>query len=96
MFKHVIMWKIEESPLSKEETANKMKDLLESLNGKIPGLVSIEVGINTLEAENTFDVVFTGTFESKEAYENYSKHPEHAKIVPFFKDLKLSRAIVDY
>jgi ABC-type molybdenum transport system ATPase subunit/photorepair protein PhrA len=90
------MWKIEESPLSKEETCAKMKELLESLNGKIPGLISMEVGINTLDAENTFDVVLTGTFENKESYENYSQHPEHAKIVPFFKDLKLARAIVDY
>jgi len=96
MFKHVIMWKVEESPIAKKETCEKIKELLESLNGKIPGLINIGVGINTLEAENTFDVVFTGTFESKEAYIAYGQHEEHAKIVPFFKELKLERAIVDY
>jgi ABC-type molybdenum transport system ATPase subunit/photorepair protein PhrA len=96
MYTHAIMWKILESPLSKKETANKIKELLLSLNGKIPGLVSIEVGINSLEGENTFDVVFIGKFESKKSYEEYSKHPEHEKIVPFFKELKLERTIVDY
>jgi ABC-type molybdenum transport system ATPase subunit/photorepair protein PhrA len=90
------MWKVIESPISKKETCEKMKFLLESLNEKIPGLINMEVGINTFEAENTFDVVFTGVFEDKTAYENYSKHEEHAKIVPFFKTIKLDRAIVDY
>jgi hypothetical protein len=96
MFKHVIMWKVEESELSKEETCVKIKELLEGLNGKIPGLINIDVGINTLNADNTFDVVFTGTFESKDAYVAYGQHEEHAKIVPFFKTIKLGRAIVDY
>jgi ABC-type molybdenum transport system ATPase subunit/photorepair protein PhrA len=96
MFKHVIMWKIIESPIGKEETQNKMKELLESLNGKIPGLIKMEVGINIFEGENVCDVVLTGSFDSKEVYDNYSKHEEHAKIVPFFKELKLERTIVDY
>jgi len=96
MFKHVIMWKVIESPLSKQETCEKIKELLKSLNGKIPGLINIDVGINTLDADNTFDVVFTGTFENKEAYVKYGQHEEHAKIVPFFKTIKLDRIIVDY
>jgi hypothetical protein len=96
MFRHTIMWKIIESPLEKKETCEKMKELLESLTGKIPGLIKIEVGINTLNADNTFDVILIGDFENKNAYDAYSKHEEHVKIVPFFKDLKLERAIVDY
>lgn len=96
MFRHVILWKIIETPIGKEETVLKMKELLEGLNGKIPGLIKIQAGINNLEAENAFDIVLIGDFESKEAYAKYSLHPEHAKIIPFFKELKLGRAIVDY
>jgi len=98
MFRHTIMWKIVEDfeGRNKEEITNKMKELLEGLNGKIPGVIKIEVGINTLKAENTYDVILIGDFDSKEAYANYSSHPEHEKIVPFFKALKLDRTIVDY
>ena len=96
MFRHTIMWKIIKSPLSKKDTCNKIKELLVGLNGKIPGLINIEVGINILEADNVFDVILTSDFENKDAYESYSTHPEHLKIVPFFKTLKLNRAIVDY
>ena len=96
MFKHTIMWKIIKSPLEKKETCEKIKELLIGLNSKIPGLINIEVGINTLKADNTYDVILIGDFESKEAYALYSQHPEHAKIVPFFKTLTLERSIVDY
>ena len=96
MFRHTIMWKIIESPLEKKDTCEKIKNLLVGLNGKIPGLINIEVGINTLNAENVFDIILINDFENKEAYAAYSQHPEHAQIVPFFKTLKLSRSIVDY
>ncbi|MBT4870323.1 MAG: Dabb family protein [Candidatus Diapherotrites archaeon] len=98
MFRHTIMWKIikDEENRSKEEVTIKMKELLEGLNGKIPGLIKMEVGINTLDAENVFDVILIGDFEDKEAYIAYSQHPEHAKIIPFFKTLTLERSIVDY
>lgn len=92
------MWKLEELPSgkNKEEVLNEMKNLLVGLNGKIPGVILLEVGINTLVADNTFDIVLLGTFNSKEDYIAYGKHEEHAKIIPFFKELKLSRTIVDY
>ena len=98
MFRHTIMWKIVEDSegRSKEDITAKMKELLEGLNGKIPGLIRIEIGVNTLDAENVFDIILIGDFESKEAYAKYSKHPEHEKIIPFFKSLKLDRTIVDY
>jgi hypothetical protein len=92
------MWRIEndEQGRDKKELCKEMKGLLEGLNGKIPGLIKAEVGINNLDDVNSYDVVFVSDFESKFVYEDYSKHPEHAKIVPFFRELKLARAIVDY
>lgn len=50
MFRHVILWKIIETPIGKEETVLKMKELLEGLNGKIPGLIRIQAGVNVLSA----------------------------------------------
>mgnify|MGYP001581180806 CR=1 FL=1 len=98
MFRHVIMWKIisDSENRSKEEIALKMKELLEGLNNKIPGLIKMDAQINTALIENTFDIVLISDFTSKQAYADYSKHPEHSKIIPFFKTLKLERAIVDF
>lgn len=98
MFVHVIMWKLNEIPFGKEKenVLVEMKNLLEGLNGKIPGVISLEAGINNFEDLNAFDIVLISKFDSKDAYLQYGKHPEHAKIVPFFKELNLSRSIVDY
>ena len=45
MVKHIVMWKIQGvNNQSKEETAKQMKEALEDLNGKIEGLINLEVG----------------------------------------------------
>ena len=54
MVKHVILWQLRDE-LSTEEKANVMagiKEGLESLKGKIPGLVEIQVNMNGLASSN--------------------------------------------
>ena len=47
MVKHIVMWKIKETNgLTKEQTAQQIKEALEGLNGKIEGLRHLEVGID--------------------------------------------------
>ena len=48
MIRHLVMWQLAESAegKSKQENAQIVKESLESLAGKIDGLLSIEVGVN--------------------------------------------------
>jgi hypothetical protein len=98
MFKHVVMWKLKSVPQGREksELLVELRDALNSLNGKIPGVIKIEAGINTLEGEFSYDLLLVGTYSDKEAFENYKTHPEHEAILPLFKGLELERAVVDY
>lgn len=92
------MWKLEEIPenKSKEEILSELKEALVNLNGKIPGVIKIEAGINEAENDFAYDLLLVGDYESKSAFENYKIHPEHEKILPLFKNLKLARAVIDY
>lgn len=92
------MWKLEEIPSGrkKEEILLELKAALNNLNGKIPGVIKIQAGINEIENEFAYDLLLIGDYESKDAFEKYKIHPEHEKILPLFKELKLARAVIDY
>ena len=81
MVKHVILWTLKDE-FSEDEKANikaGIKEGLESLKGKIPGLVEIKVNINGLSSSNA-DLMLDSLFENEEALKGYAVHPEHVKI----------------
>lgn len=81
MVKHVIIWTLKEELSAEEKAAVKagIKEGLEGLKGKIPGLVEIQVNINGLASSNA-DLMLDSTFESEEALKGYAVHPEHVAV----------------
>ena len=78
MVKHVILWTLKEE-FSAEEKADIKKNIkegLEGLKGKIPGLLEIKVYTDALESSNT-DLMLDSTLESVEALKAYATHPDH-------------------
>ena len=59
MIKHIVMWKLKENAHgnTKHENAVLIRNKLESLNGKIEGLIKMEVGIDFSNTENSCDIV---------------------------------------
>ena len=81
MVKHIIIWKLKES-LDSKEKANVMKGIkqgLEGLMGKIPGLLEIKVQIESLPSSNG-DLMLDSSFESEEALKAYAIHPDHVEV----------------
>lgn len=78
MVKHIILWKLKDE-YNNEEVKNGIKEGLEGLAGKIPGLLEIKVYTERLESSNV-DVMLWSVFESQEALKDYSVHPEHVKV----------------
>ena len=81
MVKHVILWTLKDEFLEDEKANIKagIKEGLESLKGKIPGLVEIKVNINGLSSSNA-DLMLDSLFENEEALKGYAVHPEHVKV----------------
>ena len=78
MVKHIILWTLNDMEKDKKETVKQeIKKSLESLNGKIPGLIDLKI---TASETLTADLMLDSTFESPEALKNYSIHPEHTAI----------------
>ena len=98
MVKHIIVWTLKDMP--EEEKASvkaEIKAGLEGLKGKIPGLIEINVRTEGRLGSSTGDLMLDSTFESKEALEAYSKHPDHVavasnKVRPF----TATRSCIDF
>lgn len=98
MVKHVILWQLKDE-LSAEEKINVKKGIkegLEGLAGKIPGLLEIKVQIEGLASSNA-DVMLDSSFTDEEALKGYAVHPDHVavadgKVRPYTK----TRACLDY
>ena len=82
MVKHIILWKLR-SELSAEEKQAKalaIKQGLEGLKGKVPGLVEIHVQIDGVLASSNADIMLDSTLESPEALKGYAVHPAHVAV----------------
>lgn len=82
MIKHVILWTLNPSLSEEEKTAVKtgIKEGLEGLVGKVPGLVAAKVYIEGRLASSNADVMLDSTLESEEALKNYAVHPDHVAV----------------
>jgi len=101
MIKHIVLWKLKDGAGGKtrHENALRLKEELENLNGKIPGLLLLEVGIHVKDShsgEDDADVILYSEFENIESLENYYPHPEHTKIIPFAKSIRSERKVINY
>jgi quinol monooxygenase YgiN len=97
MVKHIVFWKVKEMPAQEREQAlRKIKQGFEAMQGVIPGLLRIEVGIDFLHSPESADFVLYSEFESREALDGYQAHPVHQAMVPMVRDIRVERRVVDY
>lgn len=91
MVKHIILWQLKDE-LSEEEkkvVKAEMKEGLEALAGKIPGLLEVKVQTEGLASSNA-EVMLDTSFTDEAALKVYATHPEHvavadSKVRPYTK-----------
>lgn len=95
MVKHIILWKLKEEH-NNREVKQGIKGGLESLMGKIPGLIEISVQIDKLPSSNA-DVMLYSVFESEDALKGYAVHPEHVFVADkFVRPFTETRMCLDF
>ena len=81
MVKHVILWQKKDELTAEEKVEVKkgIKEGLESLAGKIPGLTEIKVQTEGLASSNA-EVMLDSTFVDEASLKGYATHPEHVAV----------------
>ena len=97
MIRHIVMWNVR-GATREEKLANieKLKVSFVSLRGRIPGLLHLEIGVDTSCVDYACDVVLVSDFASQQALDAYATHPEHLRVKQELGDLRIARHQVDY
>lgn len=98
MVKHIVFWNIkqEHNGETKEQIMLRIKKMLEHLNGEIPGLLSLEVGINFNRNQAAYDLCLYSELSDRESLAAYQEHPKHVACKDYIGAVALERAVCDY
>jgi hypothetical protein len=93
MITHVVLFKFKDrSPQSIE----KARAALAGLAGKIPQLRHLEVGVDILHLDRSYDLALVTRFDSLKDLEAYQVHPVHQEVVKYISSVRESAVSVDY
>lgn len=97
MIRHIVFWRLNGETLdARQAQAADIKAALEGLNGQIPGLIHMEVGVDFSRGPDSTDIVLYSEFTSRQALAAYHDHPAHLKVAPLVKAARCERRVADY
>lgn len=97
MIRHIVMWNVRgDTPAQKAQGIAQLQRSFESLRGRIPGMLHLEIGVDASRVDYACDVVLYSEFESQAALDAYGSHPEHLRVKNEVADLRIARHQVDY
>ncbi|HEY8805853.1 MAG TPA: Dabb family protein [Clostridium sp.] len=92
MFTHIVFFK-----LKNKEQAIDARNILLSMEGKIPQLKGLEVGVDVLHSERSYDLVLITKFDSLEDMNSYAVSEYHVnEVIKYLKPMLESSKTVDY
>ena len=97
MIKHIVMWNVRgDSPEAKAQAIAQVQRSFESLCGVIPGLIHLEIGVDTSRIDVACDLLLYSEFDSQASLDAYASHPEHLRVKDELVGLRIARHQVDY
>ena len=91
MITHIVLFK-----LIDRRNAQKARDVMLGMKGKIPQLRHLEVGVDVLHSERSYDLALVTKFDSMEEMKEYQAHSVHVDVLKYMTSVRESSITVDY
>ena len=91
MVTHIVFFKFKD-----RENIAKAREMLLNLKGKIPQLLHLEVGVDVLHTERSYDLALVSKFNSLEDLQAYQIHPLHVEVAEYLATVREAVSAVDY
>lgn len=94
MITHIVFFKLKDRSPASIASA---QDKLLSMNGRVQQLRHLEVGVDFVHSERSYDIALYSRFDSRDDLQAYQVHPYHSgDVIPYMKSVCESIAAVDY
>jgi hypothetical protein len=90
---HIVFFKLKDPSSA---NLDKAAGVLRALKGKVPTLRSIEVGVDVVRSERSYDVALVSTFDDLAGLEAYRAHQLHVEAANYLRSVSSAIAAVDY
>lgn len=92
MIKHVVCFKLKEG-----EDVNKAKEVLLSMKDNVKLIKEIEVGVDVLHSERSYDLILSVVLDNMKSLEEYQNDPYHVNVVKtYMHNVRQSSVAVDF
>ena len=93
MITHIVLIKLLHGTPEKAEEA---RQVLAGMAGKIPELRHLEVGVDLVHSERSYDLALLARFDSLDDLRAYQVHPVHVEVLNYIHGVRQSAIVVDY
>lgn len=97
---HVVSWRLNgKSAMERRQQADTIVAAVELTRGQVPGLASLDVGRNVIDASDASDAWDVGAvmvFQSRAALDAYQTHPAHLALKAVVAPLRSARSQLDF
>lgn len=78
MIKHVVCFKLTDPT---PENCEKAREVLLPMDGKVEQIRQIEVGVDFLHSDRSYDLILQVLLDDRAALDAYQQHPYHVDVV---------------
>ena len=94
MIKHIVCFNLKDNS---PEECNKAAEILRSMEGKVDLIRDIEVGVDFLHSERSYDIILQVVLDNAEALEKYQNDEYHCNVVKkYMHAVRESSVAIDY
>ena len=78
MIKHIVCFKLKDNS---DSSKNETRDILLSMEGRVPMVREIEVGVDFLKSARSYDIILQVKLDDAQALDAYQEDPYHVDVV---------------
>lgn len=94
MVKHIVCFKLKDNS---KENCEKTAEILKSMVGNVKQIKNLEVGIDFLHSQRSYDIILQVELENEEALEEYQNDDYHCNVVKkHMHSVREASVAVDY
>ena len=92
MIKHIVCFKLKAG-----ENTERAAEILRSMKGKVPEIIDMEVGVDFLKSERSYDLILQVLLKDSAALDRYQSDAYHCSVVKeYMHKVRESSVAVDY